>query len=73
MDKVMILAILVDYKAFNDKSLTVVVNEGEGEYVANNVVIDSIDGDNISVSSWTNSGVYGKTININDIVGIQFQ
>ena len=73
MNKVMILAILVAYKAFNDKSLTIVVNEGEGEYVANDVTIDSIDGDNISVSSWTNSGVYGKTININDIVGIQFQ
>ena len=73
MNKVMILAILVAYKAFNDKSLTVVVNEGEGEYVANDVTIDSIDGDNISISSWTNSGVYGKTININDIVGIQFQ
>ena len=73
MNKEMILAILVAYKAFNDKSLSIVVNEGEGEYVANNVVIDSIDGDNISVSSWTNSGVYGKTINVNDIVGIQFQ
>ena len=73
MNKVMILAILVAYKAFNDKSLTIVVNEGEGEYVANDVTIDSIDGYNISVSSWTNSGVYGKTININDIVGIQFQ
>ena len=73
MDKVMILAILVAYKAFNDKSLTVVVNEGEGEYVADNAIIDSIDGDNISVSSYTNSGVYGKTININYIVGIQFQ
>ena len=69
----MILAILVAYKAFNDKSLTVVINEGEGEYVANNAVIDSIDGDNISISSWTNSGIYGKTINVNDIVGIQFQ
>ena len=69
----MILAILVDYKAFNDRSLTVVVNEGEGEYVASYVVIDSIDGDNISVSSWTNSGVYCKTVNVNDIVGIQFQ
>ena len=69
----MILAILVSYKAFNDKSLTVVVNEGEGEYVANDVTIDSIDGDNISISSWTNSGIYGKTINVNDIVGIQFQ
>ena len=73
MNKVMILAILVAYKAFNDKSLTVVVNEGEGEYVANNVVIDSIDDDNISIPSWTNSGVYGKTVNVNNIVGIQFQ
>ena len=73
MNKEMILAILVAYKAFNDKSLSIIVNEGEGEYVANNVIIDSIDDDNISVSSWTNSGVYGKTININDIVGIQFQ
>lgn len=73
MDKTMILAILVAYKTFNDKSLTVVVNEGEGEYVANDAVIDSIDGDNISLLSYTNSGVYGKTINVNDIVGIQFQ
>ena len=73
MNKEMILAILVAYKAFNNKSLTIVVNEGEGEYVASYVVIDSIDDDNISVSSWTNSGVYCKTVNINDIVGIQFQ
>lgn len=73
MNKVMILAILVAYKAFNDKSLTIVVNEGEGEYVANNVVIDTIDSDNISLLSYTNSGVYCKTINVNDIVGIQFQ
>ena len=65
----MILAILVAYKAFNDKSLSIVVNEGEGEYVANNAIIDSIDGDNISFLSYTNS----KTVNINDIVGIQFQ
>ena len=72
MNKLMILAILAGYKAFNDKSLTIVVNEGEGEYVANNTVIDSIDGDNISFSSWTYSGVYSKTININDVVGIQF-
>ena len=69
----MILAILVAYKAFNDKSLSIVVNEGEGEYVANNAIIDSIDGDNISLLSYTNSSIYGKTININDIVGIQFQ
>lgn len=73
MNKTMILAILVAYKAFNDKSLTIVVNEGEDEYVASNVVIDTIDGDNISLLSYTNSCVYGKTININDIVGIQFQ
>ena len=69
----MILAIIIAYKAFNDKSLSIVVNEGEGEDVASDVVIDSIDGDNISVSSWTNSGVYCKPVNINDIVGIQFQ
>ena len=73
MNKEMILAILVAYKAFNDKSLSIVVNEGEGEYVANNAIIDSINGYNISVQSWTYSGVYGKTINIDDIVGIQFQ
>ena len=73
MNKEMILAILVAYKAFNDKSLSIVVNEGDGEYVANNAIINSIDGYNISVLSWTFSGVYGKTININDIIGIQFQ
>ena len=73
MNKTMILAILVAYKAVNDKSLTIRVDEGEGEYVANNVIIDGMDGNNISFSSWTHSGVYGKTININDIVGIQFQ
>ena len=65
----MILAILVAYKAFNDKSLTIRTNE----YVVDGTNIDSIDGDNISLLSYTNSGVYGKTININDIVGIQFQ
>lgn len=69
----MILAILVAYKAYNDKSLAVVVNEGDGEYVANHIVVNSIDGDNISFSSWDYRGVYGKTINVNDITGIQFQ
>ena len=73
MNKVMILAILVAYKAFNDKSLIIRVNEGEGEYVVNKAIIDNIDdNNNISFSSWTYSGVYGKTINIDDIVGIQF-
>ena len=73
MNKSMILAILVAYKAFNDKSLTIVVNEGEGEYVAIDAIINSIDDDNISFSSWTHSGVYGKTINVNDVVSIHFQ
>ena len=72
MNKLMILAVLAAYKAFNDKSLTIVVNEGEGEYVTKDTVIDSIDGDNISFSSWTYSGIYSKTININDVIGIQF-
>ena len=43
----MILAILVAYKAFNDKSLTVVVNKGEGEYVVNKAIIDNIDYEDI--------------------------
>ena len=73
MDKTMILAILVAYKAFNDKSLTIGVNKGDSEYVINNAIIDNIDGDNISVLSWTYSGVYGETINFDDIIGIQFQ
>ena len=73
MDKTMILAILVAYKAFNDKSLSIVVNEGEGEYVVDGANIDNIDGDNINVSAWSNIGIYSATININDIVGIQFQ
>ena len=69
----MILAILVAYKAYNDKSLTIRVNEGEGEYVANDAIVDSINDDNISFSSCDYRGVYSKTINVNDIVGIQFQ
>ena len=72
MNKVMILAILIAYKAFNDKSLTIATDE----VVVNNVVIDSIDNDNdtISVLSYTNDNNYGRiTININGIVGIQFQ
>ena len=73
MNKTMILAILVAYKAYNDKSLTIRVNEGECQYIANDAIIDSIDGDNISVSSYDYRGVYGKTVNINDITGIQFQ
>ena len=69
MNKVMILAILITYKAFNDKSLTIVTDE----YVVNFAVIDAIDNDTVSLLSYANSGVYCKTVNINDIVGIQFQ
>ena len=70
MNKVMILAILVAYKAFNDKSLTVVTDD----YVVNFAVIDAIDNDTVSILSYANNDNYGRiTININDIVGIQFQ
>ena len=58
MDKVMILAILVAYKAFNDKSLSIIVNEGEGKYVANDAIIDSIDGDNISADNIDYEDIY---------------
>lgn len=68
MDKTMILAILVAYKAFNDESLTIRTNE----YVVNGANIDSIDGDKINVSAWSNIDIYSATIDINDIVGIQF-
>ena len=51
------------------KSLTIRTNE----YVVDGANIDSIDGDNINVSAWSNIGIYSATININDITGIQFQ
>lgn len=73
MNKVMIVAILVAYKAFNDKSLTLRVNEGEGKYVVNKAIIERINDNTISVVAFTYSGVYGKTIDIDNIVGIQFQ
>ena len=70
MDKVMMLAILVDYKAFNDKSLTVVTDE----HVVNSAVIDTINNDTVSLLSYANDDNYGRiTINIDDITGIQFQ
>ena len=75
MNKLMILAILIAYKSFNNKSLTIVVNEDNHEYVVNNVVIDSIDsidGGTISVFTSANDDVYCKTINIDDIISIQF-
>lgn len=38
-----------------------------------NTIIDGIDCDTISVFSNTNGDVYCKTIDIDDITGIQFQ
>ena len=76
MNKLMILAILIAYKAFNNKSLTIVVNEDNHEYVVNDVVIDSInniDGGTISVFTSAHGDVYCKTIDIDNIIGIQFQ
>lgn len=49
MNKTMILAILVAYKAFNDKSLTIAVNEHNCEHVLDDVTIGNINSDNISV------------------------
>lgn len=75
MNKLMILAILIAYKAFNNKSLSIVVNEGECEYVVNDAVIDSIDsidGGTVSVFTSANGDIYCRTINIDDIIGIQF-
>ena len=70
MNKEMILAILIAYKAFNDKTLIVVTDE----YVVNFAVIDAIDNDTVSLLSYANDDNYGRiTINIDDIVGIQFQ
>ena len=70
MNKEMILAILVGYKAFNDKSLTVVTDD----YVVNFAVIDTIDDDIVSLLSYANDDNYGRiTIKIDDITGIQFQ
>lgn len=70
MNKTMILAILIDYKVFNDKSLTVVTDE----YVVNFAVIDAINNDTVSLLSYANDDNYGRiTIDIDDITGIQFQ
>ena len=66
----MSLAILVAYKAFNDRSLTVATDD----YVVNFAVIDSIDDNIVSLLSYANDDNYGRiTINIDDITGIQFQ
>ena len=76
MNKLMILAILIAYKAFNNQSLTIVINEDNHEYVVNDAVIDSIDsidGGTVSVITSANGDVYYRTINIDDIISIKFQ
>ena len=64
MNKVMILAILVAYKAFNNKSLTITTDE----HVYNDVTIGDIDDMFVTVDD-----TYTYTIRIDSIVGIQFQ
>ena len=67
----MILAILVAYKAFNDKSLTIATDE----HVFNDATVSSIDDMFVTVSSQCDSDndIYTYTIRIDSIVGIQFQ
>lgn len=71
MNKVMILAILIAYKAFNNKSLTIVTDE----HVYNDVTIGDIGDMFVTVSSQcdTDDDTYTYTIRIDSIVGIQFQ
>lgn len=71
MNKVMILAILVAYKAFNDKSLTIRTDE----HVYNDATVSTIDDMFVTVSSQCDADddTYTYVININSIVGIQFQ
>lgn len=71
MNKTMILAILVAYKAFNNKALTISTNE----HVFNDATVSSIDDMFVTVSSQCDGDddIYTYTINIDSIVGIQFQ
>ena len=70
MNKLMILAILIAYKAFNNQSLTITTDE----HVYSDAIVDSIDDMFVTVSSKCDSDddTYTYTININSIVGIQF-
>ena len=65
MNKIMILAILVAYKAFNDKSLTIATNE----HVYNDAIVNSIDDMFVTVSSRCDADddTYTYAININSI------
>ena len=65
MNKLMILAILIAYKAFNDKSLTVTTDE----HVYNDAIVNSIDDMFVTVSSRCDADddTYTYAININSI------
>lgn len=65
MNKTMILAILIAYKAFNDKSLTIATNE----HVYSDAIVNSIDDMFVTVSSRCDASndTYTYTININSI------
>lgn len=67
----MILAILIAYKAFNDKSLTIATDE----HVYSDAIVSSIDDMLVTISSQCDAddNIYTYSININSIVGIQFQ
>lgn len=71
MNKLMILAILIAYKAFNNQSLTIATDE----HVYSNAIVDSIDDMFVTVSSKCDADddTYTYSININNIVDIQFQ
>lgn len=72
MKKVMILVILVAYKAFNDKSLSIETNE----HVYHDAIISSIDDDMfVTVSSQCDGSddICTYSINIDSIVDIHFQ
>lgn len=71
MNKVMILAILVAYKAYNDKSLTIATDK----HVYSDAIVNNIDDIFVAVSAQCDSDDYICTyiININSITGIQFQ
>ena len=70
MNKLMILAILIAYKAFNNKSLTIATNE----HIYNDAIVNSIDDMFVTVSSQCDADddTYSYTINIDDIISIQF-
>lgn len=70
MNKLMILAILVAYKPFNDKSLIIVTDER----VYRNVIVDNINGMSVTILSQPNDDgdIYAYTINISNIIGIKF-